>query len=232
VRHHAEHISALAADAGDVVERSVRVGFRCDLSLLITVTEDNALLALESGQGLAIAEVVPFHVADRDLEHIAFRTLAGEWRLGGFDAQQHLFADVLETGVTQQCAGQKAALAEDLEAVADAEDETAGLGEALDLLHHGSEFGDGAGAKIVTIGKAARHDDGVTVLKLVRLMPQKCDRLFGKGFDDVVGVVIAVRSGEDKNAEFHDYSLATTPRLKKLCNLVRRFGDWHGVMWH
>src|SRR5215469_2374483 len=124
MRHHAEHITAFAADAGDIVERSIRIGFCCDLSLLVAIAEDDPLLAPESGQRLSIAEVVPFHVANWDLEQIALRTFICEWRLGGVDAQEHLFADVLETGVAQQCAGKESALAEDLESVADAEDKT------------------------------------------------------------------------------------------------------------
>src|SRR5215813_11094160 len=114
MRHHAEHVAAFTADASDVLERSVGISLRRDLSLFVTVAEDDPLLALESGQRLSIAEVVPFHMTNWDLEHIALRTLICEWRLGGVDAQEHLPADVFETGVAQERAGKKPALAEDL----------------------------------------------------------------------------------------------------------------------
>ena len=110
-------------------------------------------------------------MANGNLEHVALRTLGGERSFSGFNAQEDLFADVFEASVTQQRTGQKSALAEDLKSVADAKHQTAGFGEALDLLHYGSEFGDGAGAQIITIREAAGDDDGVAVLQLMGLVP-------------------------------------------------------------
>ena len=114
-----------------------------------------------------------------------------------------LLADVVLGGVAHERAGEQAGLAEDLEAVADAEDQAAGCGEALDGLHDGSEPGDGAGTEIVAVGKAAGDKDGVAALKILGGVPEIGDGLAHERAEDVVGVVVAVRSGEDKDAKLH-----------------------------
>jgi hypothetical protein len=95
------------------------------------VAEGDAVFGFERAQGLGVAEVVAFHVADGDLQHFAGGEQVGEGAVGGFDAEVDLLADVLEAGVAHERAGQQAGFGEDLEAVADAEDEAAGGGEAL-----------------------------------------------------------------------------------------------------
>jgi hypothetical protein len=67
----------------------------------------------------------------------------------------NLLADVLEAGVAHERAGQQAGLGEDLEAVADAEDQAAAGGKPLDRLHDRRKAGDGAGAQVIAVGKAA-----------------------------------------------------------------------------
>jgi len=114
-----------------------------------------------------------------------------------------LLADIALAGVAHQRAGEQASLAEDLEAVADAEDEAAGVGEALDRLHDGCELGDGSGAEVVAIGESAGNEDGVAALEVFGGVPEIGDGLVHQSVDDVVGVVVAVRAGEDEDAELH-----------------------------
>jgi hypothetical protein len=114
-----------------------------------------------------------------------------------------LFADVLLSGVAHERAGEQAGLTEDLEAVADAEDEAAVRSEFLDGLHDGREAGDGAGAEIVSVGEAAGDEDGVAPFEVVRRVPEEGDGLACDFGDDVVGVVIAVGAGKDEDAELH-----------------------------
>ena len=46
------------------------------------------------------------------------------------------------------------------------------MGELGDLLHHGREAGDRSGAQIITVGKAARDDDGIDSLKISVTVPE------------------------------------------------------------
>ena len=116
----------------------------------------------------------------------------GEGGVGGLGAQVDLLADVLLAGVAHERAGQKAGFAEDLEAVADAEDEAVVGGELLDRLHDGGKAGDGSGAEVIAVGKTAGNEDGVAALKVGGGVPEKGDGFAGDGGDDVVGIVVAV----------------------------------------
>ena len=75
--------------------------------------------------------------------------------------------------VDQQRARQQSRLAEDLEAVADAEHEPALVGELDHRLHHRREAGDRAGAQIVAVGEAAGDDDGVDALQVAVAVPEQ-----------------------------------------------------------
>src|SRR5262249_15626352 len=114
------------------------------------------------------------------------------------------------SGVAHECAGKHPGFAKDLEAVADANHKSARGGESGDFLHDGREPGDGAGAQIVAVGKAAGNDDGVAIFQVVRLVPEKCGLLSGGGDDGVVAIVIAVGARKDDDAEFHSFILNTS----------------------
>ncbi len=120
-----------------------------------------------------VAEVVALHVADGHLEDLAGREEVGEGGVGGLGAEMDLLADVVEAGVAHEGAGEQAGFGEDLEAVADAEDEAAGGGEFFDRLHDGGEFGDGAGAEVVAVGEAAGDEDGVAVFEVGGGVPEE-----------------------------------------------------------
>src|SRR5260370_119649 len=174
--HHAEHVPSGAADACDIFERSVGIGFRCDFALRVGVAEDDAGVALQFGECRLIAKIIGFHVAD----------------------------------VASQRSGQQSRLTQNLEAVADAEDQSAPGGELADGVHHWGELGDGAGAEIVTEGETSGDDDGVAVLEVVRVVPEKSYGLLGDLLDGPESIVIAVRSGENYDAKFH-----RNPRVKR-----------------
>ena len=58
------------------------------------------------------------------------------WALAALDGQRHVAADEAKRLVSQQRTWEQAGLAEDLEAVADPEHQTAGAREVGDTLHH------------------------------------------------------------------------------------------------
>jgi hypothetical protein len=90
-----------------------------------------------------------------------------------------LLADVFEASVAHERAGKKTGFGEDLEAVADAEDETAGVGEVATDCMTGREAGDGAGAEVVAVGEAAGNEDCVDVLEVFGVVPEEGDWLMG-----------------------------------------------------
>ena len=75
--------------------------------------------------------------------------------------------------VEQQRAGEQARLAEDLEAVADAEYRAARGGELAHRLHRRREAGDRAGAQVVAVGEAAGDDDGVDPVQVALFVPDQ-----------------------------------------------------------
>jgi hypothetical protein len=129
----------------------------------------------------------------------------GEGRVGVFDANMHVAADEAEAGVAHHRAGEEAGFEEDLETVADAEDQAAVFREFGDGVHHGRKAGDGAGAEIVAIGEAAGEDDGVAIVEVFGLVPDEFDGLLKDVADGVEGVVIAVGPGKDYDSEFHGH---------------------------
>ena len=66
MRHHADHVAALVADAGDVVEAAVGV---------VEVAQDDPGVGAETLERGRVADVVPLEVIDRDAQDLA--------RLGG-----------------------------------------------------------------------------------------------------------------------------------------------------
>src|SRR5947207_5069232 len=78
MRHHAEHISSRTTDSGNVIQRPVRTRFSRDLSSLIAIAEHNAIIAPQLRQCRLIAEIIAFHVPDRNAKHITFAARACE----------------------------------------------------------------------------------------------------------------------------------------------------------
>ncbi len=203
MRHHAQDIPSFAADSGDVLERAVRIGFGGDFAVRRRIAEDDAVLVLQFGQSGLVAEVVAFHVADRDLQHFAFGELLREGSVGAFNANMHRLADVLQSRVAHQRAREQPGFAEDLETVADAEHQPAVSRELAHRFHHWRELGDGARPKVVSVGKPAGNDNGVAALQVRRIMPKERHGLAGDFRNGPIGIVIAIGTGEDNDAEFH-----------------------------
>src|SRR5580700_4327504 len=61
----------------------------------------------------------------------------------------------------------------------------------------------GASAQVIAVGKPAWDQHRVDALKILAVVPKKGDWLMRDLGDHVVGVVVAVRSGEDQHSELH-----------------------------
>ena len=105
-------------------------------------------------------------------------------------------ADEAEAAVAHQRAGQQARLAQDLEAVADAEHEAAVGGEAHDAVHDRREARHRAAAQVVAVGEAAGQDDAVDAVQRPVFVPERHRDLAEHLLERVKGVVVIERAGE------------------------------------
>src|ERR1019366_5560466 len=201
--HHPQHVAAWAADAGYVFERSVGIRFRRDLALRACIAEDYAVVALQFGQGRFIAKIIAFHVSDGDGQDFAFFARIRERRLIVFHSYVHRLANIFQADIPHESSRQQSRFTQDLEAVADAQHQAALVGEFADGLHDRGELGDGAGAEVVAVSEPSWHDDGVAVLKVLGVVPKESYGLLRDLLDGPEGIVIAVGTGENNDAEFH-----------------------------
>ena len=87
---------------------------------------------------------------------------------------------------------EQAGLAQDLEAVADPEDETAVGGEVGDGAHRRREARDRARAQVVAVRKASGQDDGADLGQLRLRMPVQ-DGVGAEAFERERRVTVAIR---------------------------------------
>src|SRR5947209_15915181 len=207
--HHSKHIPPLVADARDVVERSIRIRCSGRTSLLITIPEDDSLIAQQGLVGLFIAGVIAFHVTYRNLQHLTRPALRSERRRSALDPQVHRLADVLEPRIPQQRSRQQSRLTKDLKTITDAEHQPAALRELSHSSHHRREAREGTGAQVIAIRKPTRHNHRIAIFELRALVPKIRDWLLGDALDDMKSVLVAIRPRENKNAELHLSILAT-----------------------
>jgi hypothetical protein len=121
------------------------------------------------------------------------------------DPQQLVAADELALLVADQRAGEQVGLAEDLEAVADAEDRHPLVRGVDDLGHHRREPGDGAGAEVVAVREAAGQHDRVDTLEVVVAVPQG-DGLVPADADRALSVDVVEGAGEGDDPYPHEIS--------------------------
>ncbi len=183
-------------NARDVVQRTVRVrAFR--------VTQAHPVFAFEALQRFRIRKVVAVAMRDRAAPDLALLVFAREVRIGIGDFELHFLADEFETCIAHQYAGQQACLAEDLEPVTDAKDAHTLVRRLRDGGHDAPARGDGAGAQIVAIGKAATEHHEVEIGQLSFGMPDGHGLRAGDLVERAKHIPLAVRSWKDDDAGLH-----------------------------
>src|SRR5688572_5500308 len=108
----------------------------------------------------------------------------------------------MQVAIANQGAWQQSSLAKDLKTVTDSEHKAAALGEFFDRIHDRRKTREGAGAQVVAVGEASRNDHRVVSAEIRVAVPDKVDRLADVFRDHVIGIVIAIRTRKDNNAEF------------------------------
>jgi hypothetical protein len=86
-------------------------------------------------------------------------------------------ADEMEAGIADKSSGQQTALAQDLKAIANAENELARCGKFFDRSHHWRKPRQSPRTQIIPIRKPARDDDRIKTAKVGFLVPNKIYRL-------------------------------------------------------
>src|SRR5262245_19609333 len=136
MRHHPEHVALVAENACDGIGRTIVVPIRIETAVGGSVAEQHPALALEPRDGLLVGDVVALAMRDRHADDLARIITARERRIGALDSQTNLVTDELERGIAHQHAWQQPGLAENLEAIANAEHKAATLGMFTHRIHN------------------------------------------------------------------------------------------------
>ena len=107
MRHHAEHVEPVGIDAGNVVQRAIRIGCAANFAIRIAIAEGDAIVAFEAFQRLVIGDIIAFAMGDRDLDGLTFLVSGGEGCVGAADFEMLHLADEFETGIAHQHARQQ-----------------------------------------------------------------------------------------------------------------------------
>ena len=135
MRHQSDDVAVLAAESGDVVDRSVRVGLRGDSAFGRRIAEDDLTILLEPLDDVGLGVVVPFAVRDWNPQQLSRTTGRRERRVRLFHLDDDVLALELHAAVAEHRTRQQTRFEQHLEAVADAEDGAAGVGKAFHLGH-------------------------------------------------------------------------------------------------
>ena len=195
--HHAEHAARLVDDARDIALGAVRARFGRNRARRIRIPECNAPFAFEPVERLAIRKIVALAVRDRNLDGLAFAIALGEERLIVLDLQEHVAADEVERRVAHQRAGKQSGLAQDLKAIADADDRRSCVRLGDHVLHDRRVRGHRPAAQVVAIREAARQHDHIGRGDARITMPDHLRRETGDPLDRRFDVAIAVRTRKD-----------------------------------
>src|SRR5690242_2073516 len=109
----------------------------------------------------------------------------------------------MQVAITNQGAWQQPGFAEDLKAVANPEHESPAFSKLFERVHHRRKASERSGAKVVAVRKTTGKNHGIVAGKIGFAVPDEIDWLAHVFRDHVIGIVIAVRSGENDNSKFH-----------------------------
>jgi hypothetical protein len=110
----------------------------------------------------------------------------------------------LQASIPEHGARQQPRLEEHLEAVADPEDRTTSRRKLRDLLHDGREPRNRPCPQVVAMCEPTGQDHHVCATEAPVLVPNEFSVLAENVPGHVIGVVVAIRPGENDNGEFHD----------------------------
>jgi hypothetical protein len=148
----------------------------------------------------------------RNLEDISFCQSVRKWAIGGFNAKMNLPANVFQARVAHQCAREQPGFGKNLEAVANAENQTAAGSEALNCLHDWRKAGNRPSPQVVAVGKPSRNQHCVDAAQIFRVVPQKRHGLVSYFGNHIKGVVVAVGTRKDEYSKPHASRVSVSER--------------------
>src|SRR5712692_10271436 len=136
MRHQSGDVALAVADSSDIVNCAVGIAGVVVGTAGSGVTENHLAVLLEISKSNFITVVVAVRMRDVNLEDLALLRGVRERRVRLLDADVHVAADKAQATIAHHGAGEQARLAENLEAVADAQNDAPTLGEFLDGFHY------------------------------------------------------------------------------------------------
>ena len=137
------------------------------------VADDDPAGPLQLVQGGLVGRVRALAALERHRELLAGGVTGGPRGRRVPHDQPHVGVDEAAPGVPGQRAGQQVRLAQDLEAVADAEHREPRLRRRDQLGHHRGEAGDRAASQVVAVGEAAGEDHRVHAAQVPVGVPER-----------------------------------------------------------
>src|SRR5581483_1802199 len=205
MRHEPHDVAFLIHNTRNIVSRAIRVGVRGDPAFAIAVTEEHLAARFEIGEHVIGRNKISLAMGDRNADRFPKGTIVGKPRIVALDMEVHFPAGEGEGFVPNEDARQKPAFAEHLEAIANAEDGTAFVRITDHTLHHRRKASDGAGTKVIAIGKSSGKYYKIDVLadRFVLVPDERGIFLAQDVLHGMQGIVIAVRAGKNNDARPH-----------------------------
>ena len=186
------------------MDRAIRIGGPAQLALCVAIAEGHAAFAFQPCNGLVIGNVIALAMRDADFDHLSGLIGGGIGCVIAFNPQMLHPADKAQIGIAHQDAGQQARFDQNLEAVADAEHQTAARGMGAHRIHDRRTSGNRAAAQIVAIGKSARQHDQIGALRQIMIgMPHRRRSLAGRLRQSLDHILLAVGTGKGNDCGFH-----------------------------
>src|SRR5664280_1466543 len=161
MRHQAGHVAGRVAYTGDRPQGAVRVRRLVRIeggsAVFVDVPEEDLAVRLQFVEHGFIGVVAALTVGDWDA-HRRTCCRAGEGRVEPLGLDVDEATGKTQRPIAQQRARYEPGLREDLEAVADAQNQATRRREFLHTAHHRREARDNAGSNVVTVGETARQD--------------------------------------------------------------------------
>src|ERR1041384_1840241 len=107
MRHQTKDVSRLAADSGDVFDRTVWIGAGRGLAFGVNVAEQYLPVFSQALEGLRIGIVATLAVLDWHAQELPFFETRRERRVGFFDSQMNRLADKPKPAIAYQRARQQ-----------------------------------------------------------------------------------------------------------------------------
>jgi hypothetical protein len=182
MRHQAKDIPLAIADASDVFNGTVGIGFGNNATAAVRITQNYLSIVVEFAQCLRVREKTAFTMCNWQTEKRSFRTTVSEWRIIYFQARRDHVTDEAERTIPHERAGQETGFAQNLEPVARAEHKLAGMRVTYYGSHYWRKASDSAATKIIPIRKSSRENDRVKIVERCLFVPD----IFGLESSDFV----------------------------------------------